>query len=148
MLLETNNGSVNQIMGHAIIAQLNKYNVEKMLSDPTEIKNRIESRNEKERNYVIKVFDKLTPEERTVELMNKRLGLGKWAIGGTKLIYAYDKDYYDLERQKRLDAGIVDFPGLGTENVVDGPIVDDMGFAVEGDQDGYDHNQHGDDDVE
>jgi hypothetical protein len=148
MLVETSNAGVNQIMAHAIIAQLNKYNVEKMLSDPTEIKNRIESRNEKERNYVIKVFDKLSPEERTVELMNKRLGLGKWAIGGTKLIYAYDKDYYDLERQKRLDAGIVDFPGLGMENGVDGPAVDDMGFAIEGDQDGYDHNQHGDDDVE
>jgi len=38
--------------------------------------------------------------------MNKRLGLGEWAVGGTKLIYKYDKDYYDLEREKDEAAGI------------------------------------------
>jgi hypothetical protein len=38
-------------------------------------------------------------------------------VGGTKLIYAYDKDYYDLERQKRLAAGIIDFPGSGPDQM-------------------------------
>jgi len=88
----------------------------------------------------------LSPEEKAVELMNKRLGLGKWSVGGTKVIYAYDKDYYDLERQRRLDAGIMDFPGLGNEYMPDAIEVDDLGFQVSNDEeDGYDHDEQNDD---
>ncbi|NBY41447.1 MAG: hypothetical protein EBQ66_11340 [Flavobacteriia bacterium] len=79
---------------------LNKYKRERISFNDQEIKELIAVRNEKERVNVIAEFNKLTDEERAVELMNKRLGLGKWAVGGTKLIYAYDKDYYDLERQR------------------------------------------------
>ncbi len=134
---------------------LDKYNREKLSFNDQQIKDLIAIRDEKERVNVVKEFDKLSDEEKAVELMNKRLGLGKWAVGGTKLIYAYDKDYYDLERQKRLDAGIIDFPGLGggemdapsgREYDESGfPIYDDSFFEKEG---GYDHNQHADDDFE
>ena len=134
---------------------LNKYKRERMSFNDQEIKELIAVRNEKERVNVIAEFNKLTDEERAVELMNKRLGLGKWAVGGSKLIYAYDKDYYDLERQKREAAGIIDFPGLGPDQVeaLDGREVDEFGFPVFGDAEferegGYDHNQHGDDDHE
>lgn len=134
---------------------LNKYKMERLSFNDQEIKELIAIRNEKERVNVIAEFNKLTDEERAVELMNKRLGLGKWAVGGTKLIYAYDKDYYDLERQKREAAGIIDFPGLGPDqmNALDGRQTDDFGFPVYGDAEferdgGYDHNQHGDDDYE
>jgi len=134
---------------------LNKYKRERISFNDHEIKELIAIRNEKERVNVIAEFNKLTDEERAVELMNKRLGLGKWAVGGTKLIYAYDKDYYDLERQKREAAGIIDFPGLGPDQMeaLDGREVDEFGFPVFGDAEferegGYDHNQHGDDDHE
>jgi hypothetical protein len=134
---------------------LNKYKRERISFNDQEIKELIAVRNEKERVNVIAEFNKLTDEERAVELMNKRLGLGKWAVGGSKLIYAYDKDYYDLERQKREAAGIIDFPGLGPDQVeaLDGREVDEFGFPVFGDAEferegGYDHNQHGDDDYE
>jgi hypothetical protein len=134
---------------------LNKYKRERISFNDQEIKELIAVRNEKERVNVIAEFNKLTDEERAVELMNKRLGLGKWAVGGTKLIYAYDKDYYDLERQKREAAGIIDFPGLGPDQMeaLDGREVDEFGFPVFGDAEferegGYDHNQHGDDDYE
>jgi hypothetical protein len=103
-------------------------------------------------------FKKLSDEERAVEFINKKLGIGKWAVGGTKLIYAYDSDYYDLERQKREAAGIIDFPGLGPDQVeaLDGRKVDEYGFPVFGDEEferdgGYDHhgvNPHADDDYE
>ena len=134
---------------------LNKYKRERISFNDQEIKELIAIRNEKERVNVIAEFNKLTDEERAVELMNKRLGLGKWAVGGSKLIYAYDKDYYDLERQKREAAGIIDFPGLGPDQVeaLNGREVDEFGFPVFGDAEferegGYDHNQHGDDDGE
>jgi hypothetical protein len=134
---------------------LNKYRRERISFNDQEIKELIAIRNEKERVNVIADFNKLTDEERAIELINKKLGLGKWAVGGTKLIYAYDKDYYDLERQKREAAGIIDFPGLGPDqmNPLDGRQVNESGFPVFGDNEferegGYDHNQHGDDDYE
>ena len=71
--------------------------------------------------------------------------MGKWAVGGTKVIYAYDKEYYDQERQKRMAAGISDFPGQEDE-LYQGR---DDGFENDEDnemEDGYDLNQHGDDD--
>jgi hypothetical protein len=138
-----------------IALTLNKYKREKLSFNDQEIKELIAIRNEKERVNVIAEFDKLTDEERAIEVMNKKLGLGKWAVGGTKLIYAYDKDYYDLERQKREAAGIIDFPGLGPDQMeaFEGREVDEFGFPVYGDAEfeqegGYNFNQHGDDDNE
>jgi hypothetical protein len=138
-----------------VSSSLNKYTREYLSYDATEIKNLIAIREEKERVNVVRDFNALSDEARQVELMNKRLGLGKWAVGGTKLIYAYDKDYYDLERQKRLDAGIIEFPGRSNDEMdrLQGGELDESGFRQYGDEEyerdgGYDHNQHGDDDAE
>ena len=119
---------------------LNKYKRERLTFNDQQLKELIAIRNEKERVNVIQEFDKLTDEERAVELMNKRLGIdgiNKWSVGGTKLIYAYDKDYYDLERQKREAAGIIDFPGLGPDQYapLDGRETDEFGFPVFSDAD-------------
>ena len=134
---------------------LNKYRKERLSFDDKKIKEMIAIRNEKERVNVVAEFNKLSEEERAVELMNMRLGIGKWAVGGTKLIYTYDKDYYDLERQKREAAGIIDFPGLGPDqmDIFEGRAADEFGFPIYNDdefetQGGYDHNQHADDDNE
>jgi hypothetical protein len=136
-----------------IVLTLDKYNREKMSFNDEEIKNLIAIREEKERVNIIKNFDKLTDEEKHIELMNKRLGLGKWAVGGTSKIYKYDAEYYDEEREKRLAAGIVEFPGRDQLDPASGRVVDDLGFHVYTDAEmeadgGYDVNQHGDDDME
>jgi hypothetical protein len=128
---------------------LHKYDKEKLSFDDKEIKNMIEVRAEKERVNVVAEFNKMTDEERQIELQNKRLGIGKWAVGGTKLIHSYDKEYYDKERQKRIAAGISDFPGQQDE-LYQGRKVDDMGFDEYNDEEmeadgGYDFNQHDDD---
>jgi len=129
---------------------LHKYNNEKLSYDDKEIKNMIEIRAEKERVNVLAEFNKLTDEERRMERTNMNLGLGKWSAGGTKLIYSYDKEYYDQERQKRTAAGISDFPG---QEDAKGRAMDEFGFDENNDEynemeedDGYDFNQHGDDD--
>ena len=138
-----------------ITSFLTKYGKEKLSYDEKEIKNLIAIRDEKERVNVVAEFNKLSDEERSVELTNKKLGIGKWAVGGTKLIYAYDKDYYDQERQKRMAAGIVDFSGSGNgePEVPSGRDYDDVGLREYGDDEyeqegGYDQNQHADDDAE
>jgi hypothetical protein len=136
-----------------VIAEtLVKYKSERISFNDEELKQMIAIRNEKERTNIIDEFDKMTDEERAVELMNKRLGIGKWAVGGTKLIYAYDKDYYDLEREKRLAAGIFDVPGLGQDTAMLHAEADALGFQIMSDADyegdgGYDFTQTGEDDA-
>ena len=136
-----------------IVLTLDKYNREKMSFSDEEIKNLIAVREEKERVKIIRDFDAMTDEEKHIELMNKRNGTGKWAVGGTSKIYKYDAEYYDEEREKRLAAGIVEFPGrdeldpaLGREVGDDGyPVYTDAELEADG---AYDFNQHGDDDME
>ena len=151
---DINNDSIN-FCTTIIMGCLFKYNREKLSYDNDKIKNMIAVRDEKERVNVVAQFNMLTEEERAIELINKKLGLGKWSVGGTKLIYAYDKDYYDLEREKRLMAGIMEFPGSGNGemNPPEGRQTDQFGFPVYTDFDfegegGYSHDQHEDDDNE
>jgi hypothetical protein len=136
-----------------VVLTLGKFDKERLTFSDEQLKEKIAIRDEKERANIIAQYSKLTDEERAVELINQRLGLGKYAVGGTKLIYAYDKDYYDLERQKRLAAGIIEFPGSGNGDILppDGRPMDNDGFRQYNDdelEEGYDHNQHVDDDNE
>ena len=139
------------VLRDLVMNRLDKYYTERLSFDPEVLKNRIQSKNEQEKALIIAELDDLRENNTDlfqIEKMKKRLGMGKWAVGGTKLIYAYDKDYYDRERERRLDSGIIDFPGLTNEDPQQGRQVDAMGFAVEGEQEGYDHAQHGDDDYD
>jgi hypothetical protein len=78
-----------------------------------------------------------------IEKIKIKLGIGEYAVGGTKAIYAYDKDRYDIEREQRAQAGIIDFPGVGPEGPEHGEglgqrQVDGLGyFRTEGEGEGY-----------
>ena len=132
---------------------LDKFNDEKLSYSDDEIKTLIAVREEKERMNIIKEFDKLTDEEKYIELQNKRAGIGKWAVGGTSKIWKYDAEYYDEEAEKRLAAGIIEFPGHDQLDPALGRAVDEYGFHVYTDAEmeaegGYEMNQHADDDRE
>ena len=149
---EIGNPSIDYLL-RLIRTGLETYSKERLSYDEERIKTMIAVQAEKERVHVIKEFDRLSDEERAIEKINKKLGIGKWAVGGTKLIYAYDKDYYDQERLRRLDAGMIDFQGMSTgeEYPSDGRAHDDMGFPMFSEEyaereGGYDHAQYGDDD--
>jgi len=71
-----------------------------------EIRDRIARRNEAEKMAIIGRIDKMTPEARAVELLNKKLGLGAWAVGGSKVITQYNEDQYERERIQRLEMGL------------------------------------------
>jgi hypothetical protein len=98
----------------------------------------------------------MTDEERAVEKMNKKLGLGKWAVGGSKVIYMYNKGQYDVESEFRKKAGMVDFidfPDMsgGDEGPPQGQAHDAIGFPLHSDAEyeregGYNVAQHGDED--
>jgi hypothetical protein len=107
---------------------------------PEQIREMIAERNEKEKANIIRKMNVMSRAERDIEKMKIKLGIGEYAVGGTKLIYAYDQDRYDIERQQRAEAGIVDFPGKGPYDDPTGAQrpVDGLGYyREEGEEDGY-----------
>lgn len=73
---------------------LTKYVDERIAFNPVDVKTDLARSKEEEVNRFIDKFDKLSEDEKKLELMRKRLGLGDWSIGGTKLVYQYDKDQW------------------------------------------------------
>jgi len=101
-----------------------------------QIREMIARRDQLEKNTYIKKYDNLTPEEKAVAKMNKKLGLKEWAVGGTKAIYAYDPEQYERERVQRLEMGFADFM----------PVGDVRMAADTGAEGGYDNAQMAEED--
>ena len=82
---------------------LGRFKVEGLNFTEEEIKSKIARRDEVEKMRIISRFDKMSPEQKAVELTNKRLGLGVWAVGGTSMITAYNPEQYERERVERAE---------------------------------------------
>ena len=80
---------------------LERFRAEGMNFTQDEIRSMIARREEVEKMRMISKFDRMTPEQRAAELLNKRLGLGDWAIGGSDKIRLYNEDQYERERIER-----------------------------------------------
>ena len=132
-----------------IISSLDKFSSERLSYNEDELRKLIAVRNAKERSYILSKFDKLSDEERTVELIKKNLKMGDWAAGSK--IYAYDAGHWEMERQQRIDAGMMDFSGQpdGSPNLegrnADSIGLFDMNDAEMGENDGYDVGEMDDD---
>jgi hypothetical protein len=134
-----------------LIGCMGKFQEESLSYSPDEIRLRIAKAKEKEKMNIISDLDEMNDDRKRVELVNKALGLGRWAIGGTKLIYAYDADQYEKEREDRIRRGGTDYP-IGESNVApnNNVVFDISGMPGQPDfyesQGGYDVGQEGDDD--
>ncbi len=125
---------------------ITQYSSEGLNYTPAQIKAMMARRDEIEKMRIITRLDRMSPDEKRVELINKRLGLGDWAIGGTKLIYAYDKDQYERERLERseMENFAATVEGGGEEPVVpagrpaDGAGLYNFGEEAYGENSGYD----------
>jgi len=106
---------------------------------PEQIRELIAKRNEMEKANILRKMTGESREQRDITKIQKKLGLGDWAVGGTKAIYAYDADRYDIERDQRAQAGIIDFPGMGPGGEPVGQAqTDGLGyFQGQGDEAGY-----------
>jgi hypothetical protein len=105
---------------------------------PQRIRELIEARNEKEKANILKDLGSKSRAGKEIEMMKMKLGLGRWAHTA-KEIYAYNPERYDLEREQRAAAGIVDFPGFGPEGPPPpgGRADDGAAFFGGGGGDGY-----------
>lgn len=88
---------------------LGRFRLEGLNFTKEEIRTMIARRDEVEKMRIISKLDRMSPEEKAAELLNKRLGLGDWAIGGTKAVYAYNENQYERERLERAEmVGLID----------------------------------------
>ena len=93
-----------------------------------QIRDMIARRIEAEKMTFINRLDRLTPEEKKVELMKKRLGLGEWSVGGTKAIFSLDPDQYERERVQRIEMGVGDFV-MEAEAAAAAALLNDENFG-------------------
>jgi len=85
-----------------------RYESESFRLTEEEIKLAIAIRNEKEKQLFINNLDKLSPEEKRIALMQQKLGLGDFSVGGTRSIYAYNSQQFERERDQRAKMGFRD----------------------------------------
>lgn len=140
-------GQSTEILMKFVRDSLDKFNIEQLSYNDDQLREQIMIRNEKEKADIITMFDTMGEDEKAVELMKKQLGIGRWAVGGTKAIWGYDIDQYERERDERARAGIIDFPGYGPDQVPElgGRELDANGYPVHGAEDGYDFTQTSED---
>lgn len=127
---------------------LANYAKERLSYNPTIVKQRIEETREREKQRFISDMNRMSEEERKLEIMKKKLGIGRWAIGGTKITFAYDKD--NFEKQRELFAPNYAALRAGGDLADAAVTFNTTGYAdAEGiyeAQNGYDVNQYAEDD--
>lgn len=127
---------------------LSRFQLEGLTFTEDEIRNLIAQRVDAEKMTFINDLDKMSPEEKKSELMMKRLGLGKWSIGGTKAITTLDPDQLEREQVKRIEMGFGDFITDPATAAHAQALLheDDFGGGGAGAEGGYDNEQMGSDD--
>ena len=83
-------------------------------------------RAEIERNYIIDVFDKLDDDEKPLEKLQKKLGMGKWAMG--RNVRDYSVELFEHDRAQRIQMGLRDLPQIAEGK----KTREDFGFAAIG----------------
>jgi hypothetical protein len=127
---------------------LSRLQLEGLTLTEDEIRDLIARRNDAEKILFVTRQDKMTPEEKKSDLMMKRLGLGSWAIGGTKAVSTLDPDMLDREREQRIEMGLGDF-ALDPEAAANAMALlqdDVFGGGGMGAEAGYDMDQTAADD--
>ena len=119
---------------------VNRFKEESLNLTPQQIRELIAKRSEAEKANILRKMTDMPRAQKDITKIQMKLGIGEWAVGGTKAIYAYDKDRYDIERDQRAQAGIIDFPGVGPEGgLAQGQgQMDGLGYFQDGgDEEGY-----------
>lgn len=120
-----------------ISEMVNRFKEEGLSLTPEQIREMIAKRNEAEKANILRKMTDMPRAQKDIAKIQMKLGIGEWAVGGTKAIYAYDKERYDIERDQRAEAGIIDFPGVGPEG----------GAAPQGQMDGLGYFEDGGDEA-
>jgi len=122
---------MDKVMTQLVGVSINLFKKQQLTYDNEKLRLLIQARNEKEAISIVKQTMEMSDEERSIDTLNRRLGLGKWSVGGTKVIFRYDPEYWMREVKEREAAGI------GTEEEEEfRPLTEEEEDDEEG---GYDH---------
>jgi len=98
---------------HILDICINKIGKEGLRFTDDQIRELIRQRDEKEKMLFIGRFENKNSQEKYMEKMFEKLGLGEYSVGGTKAIYAYNEEQYDRERVQRLEMGFTEIVDTG-----------------------------------
>ena len=98
-----------RLLNQIVSLTLKRYNSEKLVYSADMIQQLLEDRAEKERMEVLEGFDRLSAEEKAVEMEFKQLGLGKYGLSGTNAVRNYNTERYEIEKIERRNAGNEEF---------------------------------------
>jgi len=132
-----------QILYAGLAEAFDRFVTSNRIPSEKEIRTRLEERAEAEKQKFIGDLDKMSRSRKKLELTQKLLGIGKWAVGGTDKIRKYNEERYEDERVERAEAGIAEYITVGDEQVVAAQVQDDMFGIIEAGEnvdDGYDHD--------
>ena len=118
-------GSADRLL-KSVDKALYRYTTSSRVPNEQEIRTRLEERVEQEKQLFIGSLAGMTAEKKKVELMNKQLGIGKWAVKD-KDIRKYNSERFLVEERERMEGGFTETIELGAEE-------------------GYDHAQMAEDD--
>ena len=127
---------------------LSRLQVEGLNFTEDEIRDLIALRTNAEKELFVKSQNGMTPVEKKADLMMKRLGIGKWAIGGTRAVSTLNPEMLELEREQRIQMGLGDF---ATDQEAVGRAAalladDTYGGGGDGAEGGYENAQEAADD--
>lgn len=104
------------LLGELMNATFQKYEKERLGYNDAELRTELDVRREREKERILSQLRGMSQEERKLETTMMRLGIGKYAVGGTSAIYKYSKAQFDVEQQELAEAGIAVFSGYGPDN--------------------------------
>lgn len=78
-----------------------KYRSESMAYSIEAIKLEVAKANERDRRSIIKMIDNDNEDQKKVNMIQRKLGIGIWSQMAGKGVWKYDKEYDELERQMR-----------------------------------------------
>ena len=120
--------TTSRVPGNILMELLNKYKSEQFRLTEDEIRIAIGKRNEKEKQLFIDRFDKMGKDEKSVEHLKMKYGMGDWAVGGTKAIFTFNAAQYERE-QDQLDQ--MNMLGYNAAEATEAAAVADGGYDNE-----------------
>ncbi len=136
--------SSSSLLVSLLIGLMNQYGKERISLDTEEIRNLIQARIEQETELFIDTVKRMTDDEKQLDAIQKNLRMGRYAVGGSTVIYKYDAARWDQEQKERIlmgMAGSAGVEGISLENLESMIGRGDEGYMDNGQ--GYEIGQMG-----
>lgn len=133
------------LLATVLIEVINRFGKEQLTMNSEEIRNFIQARIEQETELFIETVKKMTDDEKQLDAIQKNIRMGRYAVGGSTVIYKYDAARWDQEQQERIlmgMAGSSGVEGISMENY-EAMIGRDGDGGYNNYSDGYDIGQMG-----